>query len=64
MDFAQLEQVLDKLASACGTDDERQIYGLLTELVPEHQSCLSLDAGAGSGHGGVVVPLKNPGRLS
>jgi FlaA1/EpsC-like NDP-sugar epimerase len=64
MDFAQLEQVLDKLALACGTDDERQIYTLLSELVPEHQSCLSLDAGGGSGHRGVVVPLKNPGRTS
>jgi FlaA1/EpsC-like NDP-sugar epimerase len=64
MDFAQLEQVLDKLAFACGTDDERQIYGLLSELVPEHQSCLSLDARDGSGHNRVVVPLKNPGRTS
>jgi FlaA1/EpsC-like NDP-sugar epimerase len=64
MDFAQLEQVLDKLALACGTDDERQIYGLLSELVPEHQSCLSLDASDDSGHSGVVVPLKNPGRTS
>jgi FlaA1/EpsC-like NDP-sugar epimerase len=64
MDFSQLEQALDKLALACGTDDERQIYALLSELVPEHQSCLSLDAGGGSGHGGVVVPLKNPGRTS
>lgn len=64
MDFAQLEQALDKLALACGTDDERQIYRLLSELVPEHQSCLSLDAGGDSGHSGVVVPLKNPGRPS
>jgi len=64
MDFAQLEQVLDRLALACGTDDERQIYALLSELVPEHQSCLSLDARGGSGHRGVVVPLKNPGRIS
>jgi len=64
MDFAQLEQVLDKLALACGTDDARQIYGLLSELVPEHQSCLSHDASGGSGHSGVVVPLKNPGRTS
>jgi FlaA1/EpsC-like NDP-sugar epimerase len=63
MDFVQLGQVLDKLALACETDDERQIYGLLSELVPEHQSSLSLDA-AGAGHGGVVVPIKNPGRPS
>jgi len=64
MDFVQLEQVLDKLALACGADDERQIYGLLAELVPEHQSSLSNDASGGSGHSGVVVPLKNPGRTS
>jgi len=64
MDFAQLEQVLDKLALACGADDERQIYGLLSELVPEHQSSLSNDASGGSGQSGVVVPLKNPGRIS
>jgi FlaA1/EpsC-like NDP-sugar epimerase len=64
MDFAQLEQVLDKLALACGTDDGRQIYELLSELVPEHQSCLSLDTSDGSGHRSVVVPLKNPGRTS
>jgi len=64
MDFAQLEQVLDRLALACGTDDERQIYALLSELVPEHQSCLSPDAGGVSDHRGVVVPLKNPARTS
>jgi FlaA1/EpsC-like NDP-sugar epimerase len=62
MDFTQLEQVLDKLTLACGSDDERQIYGLLSELVPEHQSCLSLDAVYGGAHSSVVVPLKNPGR--
>ena len=64
MDFVQLEQVLDRLTSACAANDERQIYGLLSELVPEHQSCLSLDAVDGSDHGGVVVALKNPGRPS
>ena len=64
MDFAQLEQALDKLMSACAVNDERQIYGLLVELVPEHQSCLSIEAGSGGSHGGVVVPLKNPGRPS
>lgn len=64
MDFSQLEQALDKLMSACAANDERQIYGLLVELVPEHQSCLSTGAGSSSSHGGVVVPLKNPGRPS
>jgi len=64
VDFAQLEQLLDKLALACGADDKRQIYGLLSELVPEHQSSLSNDASGGSGQNGVVVPLKNPGRTS
>ncbi len=62
MDFTQLEQALDKLVLACGKDDERQIYGLLSELVPEHQSRLSVDAGGDSALGGVVVALKNPGR--
>jgi len=64
MDFSQLEQVLDKLALACGVDDERQIYGLLSELVPEHQSCQHVEAGDGGGQRGVVVPIKSPGRSS
>ena len=64
MDFARLEQTLDKLMSACVLNDERQIYELLVELVPEHQSCLSTGVGSSSGHGGVVVALKNPGRPS
>jgi len=63
MDFSHLEQVLDKLVFACGADDERQIYGLLSELVPEHQSSLSLDV-VGGDRGGVVVPIKNPRRPS
>jgi FlaA1/EpsC-like NDP-sugar epimerase len=62
MDFAQLEQTLDRLTTACEVNEARQIYGLLSELVPEHQSRLSLDAEASSGQSGVVVPLKNPGR--
>jgi FlaA1/EpsC-like NDP-sugar epimerase len=62
MDFAQLEQVLDGLATACEANDVREIYGLLSELVPEHQSHLPLDAVVGSGQSSVVVPLKNPGR--
>ncbi len=41
MDFMQLEQMLDKLAFACGMANERQIYELLSELVPEHQSSWS-----------------------
>jgi len=65
MDFKQLEQALDKLAQACEANDERQIYGLLTELVPEHQSCQSIDSGVGHANsGGVVVPLKKPGRTT
>jgi len=62
MDFAQLEQTLDGLTTACEVNEARQIYGLLSELVPEHQSRLSLDAEACCGQRGVVVPLKNPGR--
>jgi FlaA1/EpsC-like NDP-sugar epimerase len=62
MDFAQLEQVLDRLAAACEVNDVREIYGLLSELVPEHQSHLSLDAAVGSGQSSVVVQLKGPGR--
>ena len=64
VDFTQLEQTLDKLATACEANDERQIYGILSELVPEHQSRLSLDMGAGGGKSAVVVPLKNPDRSS
>ncbi len=62
VDFAQLEQVLDKLTAACEANDERQIYGFLSELVPEHQSRLSLDAEADTVHRAVVVPLKSPHR--
>jgi FlaA1/EpsC-like NDP-sugar epimerase len=62
MDFAELEQVLDKLAIACSTDDARQIYGLLSQLVPEHQSCLLADVGGQHLSNGVVVPLKQPCR--
>jgi len=62
MDFAQLEQALERMMAACEADDERQIYGLLSDLVPEHQSRLLLDVAAGSGQSAVVVPIKNPGR--
>ena len=64
MDYAQLELALDKLTLACEADDARQIYALLSELVPEHQSCLALDAEGSSGQSAVVVPLKKPGRTS
>ena len=61
MDFARLEQTLDKLTAACAANDERLIYEQLVELVPEHQSSLSIDAES-KDHTGVVVPLKNPRR--
>jgi len=62
MDFTQLEQALEMLMKACEKDDEQQIYGLLSDLVPEHQSCLPLDTEADSGKGAVVVQIKNPQR--
>ena len=63
VDFAQLEQALEKLTTACAANDEQQIYGHLVELVPEHQSSLSIDADRRD-HAGVIVPLKNPRRPS
>jgi FlaA1/EpsC-like NDP-sugar epimerase len=60
MDFAQLEHVLDRLAATCEKNDVRQIYGFLTELVPEHQSRLAHDAAIGSNQASVVVPIKKP----
>lgn len=62
MDFMQLEQMLDKLALACGMANERQIYELLSELVPEHQSSWSFDTSDDDSQSRVVIPLKNPGR--
>ena len=62
MDFAKLEQTLDRLTAACEADDERQIYEFLCELVPEHQLRLSPDTGTGSSQGAVIVALKNTGR--
>lgn len=62
MDFMQLEQMLDKLALACGMSNERQIYELLSELVPEHQSSWSFDTSDDDSQSRVVIPLKNPGR--
>jgi len=62
MDFTLLEQVLERLKTACEADDERQIYRLLTDLVPEHQSCLLPDAEADSDKTAVVVEIKNPQR--
>lgn len=61
VDFTLLGQTLEKLAIACSKDEKQQIYDLLTELVPEHQSSLSRNAGVES-RLGVVVPLNNPGR--
>jgi FlaA1/EpsC-like NDP-sugar epimerase len=64
VDFAQLEQTLDKLTFACGKDDVREIHALLSELVPEHQSCVYLDSEGVTNNSGVVVPIKKPGRKS
>ena len=62
MDFVQLEQVLEKLMAACEADDEQRIYGLLADLVPEHQSHPSFNTTTGADQNSVVVPIKNPQR--
>ncbi len=62
MEFAQLEQKLDGMTAACEVDDERQLYDLLCELVPEHQSRPSPEVGTGESQGAVIVPIKHPGR--
>jgi len=62
MDFDELEQILEKLVSACQVDDVRQIYKLLSDLVPEHQSRLLHDGATTDGQSAVIIPIKNPGR--
>jgi hypothetical protein len=62
MDFVQLEQVLEKLMAACEADDEQRIYGLLADLVPEHQSHPSFNTTTDADQNSVVVPIKNPQR--
>lgn len=64
MDFTELEQCLDQLGAACEADDINAIYDLLCRLVPEHQSRLHPEIGAGEGRSAVIVPWKSPGHSS
>lgn len=64
MDFTQMQQCLDQLSSACEADNSAQIYDLLCQLVPEHQSRRYPEDDASPEKSAVVVPWKTPGRLS
>ena len=54
------EEALDRLSGACDAVDERRIYDLLCELVPEHQSRMQ-DENRHDQRSAVVVPLRTPG---
>jgi len=60
MEMTRLDEALDRLLVACESNDEERIYGILCELVPEHQSH-GIPAGtSGEMRNGVVVPLRKP----
>jgi len=62
VDLAEINVALDELAGASATADDRRLYGLLCQLVPEHQSRRPAEPPRADKKAAVIVSLNPPGR--
>jgi len=60
VELDQLEATLGRLSRACDENDERRVYDILCELVPEHQSRFVGSGDPEGERGGIVIPLRGP----